>query len=85
LLDFLRGIDFSFAKTRTELVDRDVDVYDFIGTLEKAIGNRLANLRAGGTGDGIVQCLKMLNVHRCHHVDASIQQLENIFVTFAIA
>ena len=85
LLDFFGGIDFSLAETVAQLVDGDVDVDDFVGAAEQAVGDGFANDRAGGAGDGVVERLKVLDVDGGHDVDAGVEQFEHIFVALAVA
>ena len=67
-----------------QLVHSQVDVHHFVGALEKAVGNGLADGRVRRAVDGVVQRFQMLNVHRGHHVDAGIQQFQHVFVPLAV-
>ena len=47
LLDLRGRIDFAFAQTLAQLLDRDVDVDDLVGAREKGVRHGLAHLDAG--------------------------------------
>ena len=64
LLNLFRGVDFALAQAGAQLFDGDVDVDDFVGALEEAVGNGLANDGVGGAIDGVVQRFEMLDVDR---------------------
>ena len=84
LFNFFGGVDLALAEAVAQFVHRDVDIDHFVGALEKAVGNGLADDGVGGTIDGIVQRLEVLDVDRGHHVDAGVEQLEHIFVALAV-
>jgi hypothetical protein len=68
-----------------ELVDGDVDVDDFVGALEQAVGDGLADGGAGRAVDGVVERFEVLDVDGGHDVDAGVEQLEHVFVALAVA
>ena len=50
LLDLFRRVDLSLAQAGAQLVDGDVDVDHFVGALEEAVGNGLADRRCWRSG-----------------------------------
>ncbi len=84
LFHFFGGIDFALAQAVAQFVHGDVNVDDFIGALEKAVGNGLADDGIGRTIDGVVQGLEVLDVDCGQDVDARVEQLEHIFVALAV-
>ena len=85
LLNFFRRVNLSLSQPRSQLVNGYVDVHDFIGALEKAVRNGLADLHVGRAGHGVVQRFKVLNVECRKHVDARVEQFEHVFVALAVA
>ena len=81
---FSGGVNLALAQARPQLVHGHVDVHHFVGALEEVVGNGLADDGVGGAVDGVVQRLQVLDVHRRHHVDAGVQQLQHIFVALAV-
>jgi len=84
LLNFFRGVDFSLAETGAEFFDGDVDVDDLVGAFDEAVGDGFADGGVCRAGDGVVEGFQMLDVDGSHDVDAGLEELEDIFVAFAV-
>ena len=84
LLDFFGSVYFALTQAGAQLVHSHVHVHHFVGTLEKAVGDGLADDSVGGAVDGVVERFQVLDVDRGHHVDAGVEQFQNILVTLAI-
>ena len=85
LFDLLGPVDLAFAQPVAQLLDRDVDVDDFVGALEERVGHRFAHAHAGDLGDRVVQRLEVLDVDGGHHVDAGVEDLEHVLVALLVA
>jgi len=77
-----REYRLSLGKAGKELVGRNVDQVDFIGTLEDRIRNRLPDDRSRNLRDGVGPALEVLDIERRVHVDPAVKKLLDIPVTF---
>ena len=80
----LARIDLPGLQSFEQILDGEIEVDDLIGLFQKAVGDRFADLNSGIPGDQIVQALQMLNVERADHVDAGIQQLEDVLIALTM-
>lgn len=79
------NINLSFVQALAQIVRRQVNQYHLIGRIKERVGHRLAHLNAGHAADHVVQAFKMLNVNRCEHINAGLEQLFNILPAFGMA
>ena len=56
-----------------------------VGAIEKGVRNGFADTDSRSTCYGVVERLEVLDVHGRHHVDASVENLNNVFVPLAMA
>ena len=77
-LGLLRNIDLALPQALDQVVWREVDHFDLVGSVEDRIRHRLPHAHAGDLGDDIVEAFDMLDVERGIDVDAGGEQLLDI-------
>src|SRR5260370_28700871 len=84
LLDLVRLIDLALPEPRAEFLDRDIDINDFVGALEKAVGDGFAHGDASRAQDRVVQGLEVLDVDGSHNMNPGIEQVEHILESLSV-
>ncbi len=75
-------INFSVSQPRQQLFWRQIDKNDLVGQIENRIGNSFTDRRACDLTNRVAATADVLNVERGVNIDARIQQLEHILITF---
>src|SRR5262245_14866984 len=75
-------INFSLSQARQQLFWREIDKNDFVGQIENRIGNGFTDWRACDLTNRVAATAEVLNVERGINVDARIEQLEHVLITF---
>ena len=78
-------IDLPLAQAHEEILGLEIDDDDFIGAIHHGVGNRFAHAHAGDLRDHVVQALDVLHVQRRVHVDAGVEQLEDVLPALGMA
>ena len=84
-LGLLRHVDLAFAKALHQLIGREVDDFDVVGSVEDGIRRRFANPDAGDLLNDIVEAFDMLDVQRGVNVDPGGEQLLDIEIALGVA
>ena len=84
-LGLTRDIDLAFLKAPDQILGREIDQFDRIGTVEDRVGNRLADTNARDLRDDVVQAFDVLDVDSGIDVDAVRQQFHDIEIALRMA
>ena len=78
-------VDFAGLQALDEVVGIEIHHLDVVGTVEDAVGHRLADPDARDLRDDIIQALDVLDVERRMHVDAGREQFLDILIALRVA
>ena len=81
----LRHVDFAGLEARQQFVGRQVNQYQFVGSVEHAVGHGLPHAGSGDAAHHIVQALDVLHIHRGVHVDTRDEQLLYVLAALGVA
>ncbi len=81
----LRHIDLALGQARPQILRRDVDELDVVGSGEDAVGHGLALANAGDAQDDVGQAFQMLDVQRRPDVDPSVAQFLHVLPPLGMA
>ena len=84
-LGLLADIDLALAQALHQVGRREIDQLDLVGSVDDAVGHRLAHADAGDARHHVVQALDMLHVHRRVDVDAGAQKLLDVEIALGMA
>ena len=82
--DLVGAVDLAGAQPFLQVLDGQIQVDDLVGLLEEAVGHGLADGDARDALDDVLEALEVLHVERADHVDAGVQQLEDVLVPLAV-
>ena len=85
LLDLLGLVDLALPQARPKFLDGDIDVDDLVGPIEERIRHGLTHAHARDSADGVVERFEMLDVHRRHHANAGVEDLEHVLIALLVA
>ena len=81
----LRDINLALPQPLDQVVRRDVDDLDVVGSVEDAVRHRLAHPDPGDPGDDVVQALHVLDIERGVDVYPCAQDLLDVEVALGVA
>ena len=81
----LGHVDLALPQALEQVVGRQVDQLDLVGSLEDRVGHGLAHGDAGDLRDDVVQALEVLDVERRVDVDAGVEQLLDVLPALGVA
>src|SRR5262249_37282317 len=81
----LRNVDFTFLEPLDQIIRREIDQLDGIGTIEYCVGHCLTHPDVCDLRNYIVKAFDVLNVNGRVNVDAVAHQLFDIEITFGMA
>ena len=73
-----RDVDLAGREPLHQLVGRDVDQLDFVGSLQHRVRQRFLDRHAGDLGDHVVETFDVLDVERRPNIDAGRKQFLDI-------
>src|SRR5207237_1117692 len=85
LLGLLGHVDLAVLEAFEELVGRQVDQLDVVGLFEDRVRHGLAHHDAGDLRDDVVEGLQVLDVHGGVHVDAGVEQLDDVLPALGVS
>ena len=78
-------IDLAIREPRPQLLRREIDQDDLVRHVEHRIRHRLAHHDAGDLLHRVAAAFDVLNIQRGEDVDAGLEQLDDILITFWVA
>ena len=84
-LRLLWNIDLPFFEPLNEIVWRQINKLDRVGTVENGIRHRFAHTHAGNLSDDVVEALDVLDIDGRIDVDTRAQKLFDVLVPFGMA
>ena len=83
-LGLLGNIDLALLEPRNQVVRREIDQFNGIGTVEHRVRHGLAHPDMGDLGNHVVEALDMLDIDRGVNVDAVGQQFLDVEIAFRV-
>ena len=84
LLCAIDAVDIAAAHSGLERLGREIGHHDLVGALHHPVRHGFADGNAGHALNGGRDALDMLHVHGCEYVDVGGQNVEHVFVSFAM-